>query len=715
MSDLLEDPTQQGKSRWMGLSMLLHILAVIALIFLTPIHEAIFDQADAKASAKDKKLSTEQLEEVTEKLEEVTKEHIRRNLEALQEILDQMQEVNESQLEEYTVFEHSQIERTPEKIQDSLEQALETMKEAQKQLDEKQHSDALTQQALAQSHQDSMAQYLEFVNASKEVQKAHQEARETQAKATQESAKAKDATYHLMIAEKRLESPTKLIPILEARIPQQQEAVKAAKERISQTKTKLAETQKAFEETKAKENDPKKVERVAKQLTYAEKAVESAERNLAYKEKDFQGTTERLASAKAQVEELRTERDSQKELSITAHDAATQLQAKAMQLQTDVASKIAEDVAKKVAELQKNLTEDQTMQKELLENPKIEPQAEASALGLYNAALATEKQLAEKYRQGRAMQLTILQDVPFDAALDAIDLVVPVRPEISAKSLEGKAKNGKELEDRKEATRTALSETASMVTLGHSLLSQAIETQHGDTSSGGAISLANIEARSAQMQELKALADQGSGGIAADLSKAMQTDGQWKNTLPAPAEVVPVIDNSIRPSPGRKVTANGEGADWMAIHQWHVLGPFANPERANIDRVFPPESLVDLNAVYLGKDGGPIRWTYTQTANELGRTRPDNEEPYGIWYAYSELHFDQAQDLWIAMGSDDKGQVWVNDTPVWVSANHHKNWSPKEALRKVHFQKGRNRILYRIENGQHGMAFSLWVHLKGGV
>ncbi|MEM7602352.1 MAG: hypothetical protein AAF357_13165, partial [Verrucomicrobiota bacterium] len=99
-------------------------------------------------------------------------------------------------------------------------------------------------------------------------------------------------------------------------------------------------------------------------------------------------------------------------------------------------------------------------------------------------------------------------------------------------------------------------------------------------------------------------------------------------------------------------------------------------------------------------------------ANELGSVEPANEESYGIWYAFTEIHLDRAQDLWIAMGSDDKGQVWINDSPVWVSASHHKNWSPDEALRKVHFQEGRNQILYRIENGQHGMAFSLWVHLE---
>jgi hypothetical protein len=217
------------------------------------------------------------------------------------------------------------------------------------------------------------------------------------------------------------------------------------------------------------------------------------------------------------------------------------------------------------------------------------------------------------------------------------------------------------------------------------------------------------------MQQLETLANQEASGKAVDLASAMRGDSEGLQKKFETDETPPVIDKSIRPVPGRKVSDVGEGAKWMAVTQWYLLGPFGNPGRANIDRVFPPESLVDLNAVYTGKDGRSIQWTFTQSDHELGRVRPANEEPYGIWYAFTELSFDRARDLWISMGSDDKGQIWINDHLVWMSASHHKNWSTNEALRRVHFKKGRNKILYRIENGQHGMGFSLWVHLPEGL
>jgi hypothetical protein len=91
---------------------------------------------------------------------------------------------------------------------------------------------------------------------------------------------------------------------------------------------------------------------------------------------------------------------------------------------------------------------------------------------------------------------------------------------------------------------------------------------------------------------------------------------------------------------------------------------------------------------------------------------PENAEEYGIYYAYTELWFDEPRDLWIAIGSDDKSTVWLNEQLVWVSSDQLKGWQLGEGLRRVHFKKGLNRVLYRVENGWHGMAFSLVVCLK---
>ena len=90
---------------------------------------------------------------------------------------------------------------------------------------------------------------------------------------------------------------------------------------------------------------------------------------------------------------------------------------------------------------------------------------------------------------------------------------------------------------------------------------------------------------------------------------------------------------------------------------------------------------------------------------------PPGLADYEIYYAYTELWFDEPADLWVAIGSDDQSKVWINDQLIWKSADYHKVWVPNEGLRKVHFRKGINRLLYRLENGQNSGGFSFLVCL----
>src|SRR5690606_28398403 len=93
------------------------------------------------------------------------------------------------------------------------------------------------------------------------------------------------------------------------------------------------------------------------------------------------------------------------------------------------------------------------------------------------------------------------------------------------------------------------------------------------------------------------------------------------------------------------------------------------------------------------------------------KTPPHHNEMYGIYYAYTELWFDEDVDLWIAVGSDDKANIWINDLPVWISGEKEKKWRINEGFRKVYFKKGVNRVLYRVENGWGGVYFSLAVQV----
>ncbi|MFQ3577857.1 MAG: hypothetical protein SNJ52_02455 [Verrucomicrobiia bacterium] len=171
----------------------------------------------------------------------------------------------------------------------------------------------------------------------------------------------------------------------------------------------------------------------------------------------------------------------------------------------------------------------------------------------------------------------------------------------------------------------------------------------------------------------------------------------------APSEIGPTL-------PSRRIAATGEpGTGWIRIDTWYIIGPFPNPSRQNIDVSFPPESLINLDAVYFGEGSEPLRWEFVQAESEM--VRPINDAPYVIYYAYSEFWSDADRDLWVALGSDDNSRVWLNDHLIWKSGYGLKNWRPNEGFRRVRFQRGLNRILYRVENGHGGSGFSFLIQI----
>ena len=147
----------------------------------------------------------------------------------------------------------------------------------------------------------------------------------------------------------------------------------------------------------------------------------------------------------------------------------------------------------------------------------------------------------------------------------------------------------------------------------------------------------------------------------------------------------------------------------MYIDTWWVIGPFPHPRRRNLETRFPPESVIDLDASY-PVEGGVVSWQFVQNSSAM--VRPPRDQSYAIFYAYTELWFDEARDLWIAVGSDDYSRIWINNLPVWASGTQHKPWRANEGYRKVHFLKGLNRVLLRLENGQNSSAFSLRLCLQ---
>jgi len=146
-------------------------------------------------------------------------------------------------------------------------------------------------------------------------------------------------------------------------------------------------------------------------------------------------------------------------------------------------------------------------------------------------------------------------------------------------------------------------------------------------------------------------------------------------------------------------------AQWFFLDRWYVVGPFPNTKRAHIETVFPPEIELNLDTAYYEFGSPPLRWRYVH-ASTHSVVPPDLQE-YAVYYAFSHVYSDQKRDVWMAVGSDDRADMWINGIPVWQSANYLKAWNLDEAMVKVHLKQGDNAILVRLENGWRYACFSV--------
>ncbi len=168
----------------------------------------------------------------------------------------------------------------------------------------------------------------------------------------------------------------------------------------------------------------------------------------------------------------------------------------------------------------------------------------------------------------------------------------------------------------------------------------------------------------------------------------------------------------------------GEGgraqpAEWMSIDRWYYVGPFGHPgaERRldQLDRVYPPETGVDLAAVYEGKGGREIRWKYRrvdETFLERGiRFEPfvmDNQ-PYAVWYFWTQVRSDEDRTVLASFASDDFGVAWVNGERVWQGPPEQQPWVPFTAhsFAPIRLRRGINEILFKLENAPGSTGFSV--------
>ncbi|MBN1995975.1 hypothetical protein JW935_00400 [candidate division KSB1 bacterium] len=325
---------------------------------------------------------------------------------------------------------------------------------------------------------------------------------------------------------------------------------------------------------------------------------------------------------------------------------------------------------------------------------------------LLQRAKILQIETAEIFNETRAAELAVSQNRSFNSANADLPNMEDIMPSNSPVDVPEEFSSSDDLNTWKDSYNTATQDMDRVLAAINAMRKKAVESQTSVSENG----LQNISTR-IQPRKAGNIEDLAgpNGGRVSDLSSYMRTVSHKNNThVPEgggrrlPPELK-IWENHF----GRKVTATGRPVKWFYIHSWYIIGPFPNEKRRNVNKSFPPESIVDLDAVYTGKNDRTVGWEFFSSSTYM--IVPPHYDQYAIYYAYTELYVDRPMDLWIAVGSDDRSDVWINDIKVWQSVNQVKQWQLIEGLRRVFFKKGHNKILLRLENGWRECGFSLLV------
>lgn len=684
---------RKHRRRTLTISVVLHGALIVTAIYLTP-WQKLIDEATAKQPVATRMISTTEVKRLDERIEALNAKKMREQIRALQAFQDRVQAVEAQSQKTYEPHQQKQKTKAPEQAQQLAQEALQAMQRAKDALEQNNPQAARQEQTQAEQLQHDALGKLTMLSGdtTQEAVAAQELARTAQREASAQAAQPLDAPPENVLRHKQGQADHR-----QQQADHQQKTIEHIQKTIEKHQRDIQKRRDANTdlEKKLQGDSLKKIHQrtrtqIQQNLNYIRTNEQHIEGNRKRIEQHQQQAEKHLAERRALLDEIEAANKQVIEQSAAAH----KLQQAALDAQAQAIAKI--QAAAEAA--QQTNPRDNTPQANTPNSTKPATRAQThedlankSIAELYQTAEATEQALTDAFENIRAMELAVIRDTSLKQARAAVDDVTPIRDGIDREALAAKAKTGQDLEGKREAVSQALRETQAMVDLALLLESQL--TQEADGQGAGRLALA--------LASTQAQADTAPGSSANE-------GGDQQPAAARPAEAASQKpDSAIAGTPGRRISSTGQPAEWLSIDSWYVIGPWDNTGRRNLSRQFPPESIIDLDAVYLGKRGELIRWRFVNTTHPQGFMKPLNAEPYGVWYATTEIHLDKAQTLWVALGSDDRGTLWVNGQRVWLSAPEHKIWRAHEAVVPVAFAAGNNRLLLRCENGQSTMGFSM--------
>lgn len=727
--------------RWFLGSLVVHGL-VIALLWFTPVRQLVIDEPGEPPPPR---MTTEQVETVVEQVRESAIPALQRKIEELLATESAMQEATREAAERYQAEAEQWATTAPERMAnaapavDTLQQEALDLAVAAKALTESildtqgsaqtphprgaeaeaimQMRESREKQLQSQNVQRELKRMLDILEGQADLKAALAKAAEAQ----QDATRAVDsAIWHLQQLDAIAEAQQKAAD----RIPTREKWVEKAASEVEKSRTELAHLD---EELKSRED-----KRLQNQRDQAAQTQKKREEKLDQQKRCLEREKQDVAKADRELEQLKEKIRERVGTMVETQRTAIDRQQQARELictaVLDARRSGPKAMPKPVADA---LAERHTA-----------PLSEAQQIAeLYKTAVAAEQRTAELYRQDRAIAAALASKTPLDETLRQTEAVNTSRPEVDAELLtatidtaERAMAHGKELSRVEREIDDMLATAKRMATLAQSRFGEdqslvmntvlaaeerpnGVQTDEASSEEQRETGTAATEPSPAERlkleQFLMELAVEDPNQHHKDLAETMRTimGGVGdKGCIPAGP---PAAISTVGALGARRIGTTATGTPhpgWIYIDSWYIIGPFANPGRQNIETYFPPESVIDLDAVYRDKNGRILRWVFQHSPSE--NVRPLADTPYAIFYGYSEIWCEEAMNRTIAIGSDDYSKVWINGLLVWASGKQYKNWRADEAYRTVFFKKGLNKLLVRLENGHGACSMSVMINVQ---
>jgi hypothetical protein len=138
------------------------------------------------------------------------------------------------------------------------------------------------------------------------------------------------------------------------------------------------------------------------------------------------------------------------------------------------------------------------------------------------------------------------------------------------------------------------------------------------------------------------------------------------------------------------------------ILSWKLIGPFDNTNKKGFDVAYPPESAIDLNASYDGKQG-KVSWISHTTQDENGLVdlnKAISKHMGAVAYAYAEFNSDQQRDVELRLGCINGNKIWLNGELLTANHVYHTGMQIDQYVAQGTLKKGTNKILIKVAQNE---------------